>query len=257
MIILIFFIAHWYLALFSQSFFDHRYASHRAFTMSKFWERVFYIFAYITQGSSYLSPRAYAIMHRMHHAYTDTERDPHSPKYYSNVFSMMWHTAKIYSSIFKGKFPVEKQFLKNLPSWDKFDRFADSFYSKAGWILVYTLFYMFFATSPWLLLLLPLTILMGPLHGVIINWFAHKYGYVNFTMNNTSRNLMPVDVFMLGEGYHNDHHQHPSNPNFGSRWFEIDPVYYIILFLSKIGVINLNHNVVKAHAAVNRDIAAK
>jgi stearoyl-CoA desaturase (delta-9 desaturase) len=42
--------------------------------MSKFWERFFYLFAYITQGSSYLSPRAYAILHRMHHAYTDTEK---------------------------------------------------------------------------------------------------------------------------------------------------------------------------------------
>jgi stearoyl-CoA desaturase (delta-9 desaturase) len=87
MTVLYFFIAQWYLALFSQSFFDHRYASHRAFTMSKFWERFFYVFAYITQGSSYLSPHAYGILHRMHHAYTDTEKDPHSPKYFSNLFA--------------------------------------------------------------------------------------------------------------------------------------------------------------------------
>eukprot|EP01036_Dinobryon_divergens_P038408 gene38408-50429_t len=31
------------------------------------------------EGSSFLSPRAYAILHRMHHAFSDTKRDPHSP----------------------------------------------------------------------------------------------------------------------------------------------------------------------------------
>ena len=99
-LILLFFVAHWYLSLFSQTFLHHRYASHAAFTMSKFWERVFYLFAYITQGSSYLSPRVYAIMHRMHHAYTDTDKDPHSPKYDKNLFIMMWRARLMTSAIF-------------------------------------------------------------------------------------------------------------------------------------------------------------
>lgn len=240
MVILIFFIIHWYLSLFAQTFFDHRYASHRAFTMSRFWERTFFIFAYITQGSSYMSPRAYAIMHRMHHAYTDTEKDPHSPKYFSNVFAMMWHTRNIYTSIFNGTVPIESKFLKNLPVWIGFDKFAESLGSKVVWVAIYLAFYIVFAPSFWWYLLLPFTILMGPVHGVIINWFAHKYGYTNFNLKNTSRNLMPVDVVMLGEGYHNDHHQHPSSANFGDRWFEIDPVYYVILLFQKLHIIKLS-----------------
>ena len=74
MAILIFFLAHWYLSLFSQTFFLHRYAAHQMFTMSKGWEKCFYVFTYITQGSSFLSPKAYGIMHRLHHAYADTEK---------------------------------------------------------------------------------------------------------------------------------------------------------------------------------------
>src|SRR5580693_522661 len=117
MIILIFFAAHWYLSLFSQTFFQHRYAAHGSFTMSRGWERVFYLFAYITQGSSFMSPRAYAIMHRMHHAYTDTEKDPHSPSYDDNVFTMMWRTKNIYTDILNGKTVIEERFLKNVPNW--------------------------------------------------------------------------------------------------------------------------------------------
>jgi fatty-acid desaturase len=103
MSILLFFIAVWYLSLFSQSFFLHRYASHSAFKMNKFWERFFFIFTYLAQGSHYMSPRAYAILHRLHHAHTDTELDPHSPSFSSNIFSMMWRTRNMYNDIIQGQ----------------------------------------------------------------------------------------------------------------------------------------------------------
>ena len=48
--------------------------------MSKFWEKVFYILSYLSQGYSAFSPNVYGKMHRIHHAYTDTEKDLHSPR---------------------------------------------------------------------------------------------------------------------------------------------------------------------------------
>ena len=237
--ILIFFIAHWYLSLFSQSFFDHRYAAHGSITMNKFWERFFYIFAYITQGSSYMSPRAYAIMHRMHHAYTDTEKDPHSPRFSSGIINMMMRTNKIYLGIYKGTLQVEDRFTKNVPDWLAFDKWAMSYTSSIMWTLIYIAYYVYFAPSYWWYLLLPVHVLMGPVHGTIINWYAHKYGYRNFEMSNTSRNLMPLDVFMLGEGYHNNHHKYASSANFGYKWYEIDPVYLVILLLNFWGIVKI------------------
>lgn len=240
MAILLFFIAHWFLSLFSQTFFYHRYASHGAFTMSKGWERFFYIFSYIVQGSSYMSPRAYAIMHRMHHAYTDTEKDPHSPKFQKNVIQMMMRTNKIYMAAYNGTLQAEEKFMKNLPDWPAFDKFALTWTSSVFWSLVYTGYYILFATAWWMYLLIPIHILMGPVHGTIVNWFAHKYGYTNFKMKNTSRNLLPVDLLMLGEAYHNNHHKYPASVNFGGvRWYEIDPVYPVIRLLGLIKVIKI------------------
>lgn len=239
MLMLFFFIALWYFSLFFQTFFQHRYAAHGAFKMSKGWEKVFYIFTYIAQGSSYMSPRAYAIMHRMHHAYTDTEMDPHSPKYSKNLLSMMVRTRNIYVNIFKGKTVVEERFTHNLPDWAAFDRFAHSPLSRLAWALGYIALFIFFASTPWLLLLLPIVLAMGAFHGAIINWYAHKYGYINFRLKNTSHNLLSVDVLMLGEAYHNNHHKRPSSANFGSRWFEVDPVYPIIRLLSWMRIIRM------------------
>jgi stearoyl-CoA desaturase (delta-9 desaturase) len=124
--VILFFVLHWYLSLFSQTFFQHRYAAHKSFDMSHGWERFFFFFAWLTQGSSYLSPRAYGIMHRIHHAYTDTELDPHSPSYDKNLFAMMWRTKNIYSDILYERTEIEPRFTKNVPAWKSFDLFASS-----------------------------------------------------------------------------------------------------------------------------------
>ncbi len=237
--ILLFFVVHWYLSLFAQTFLQHRYAAHASFTMSKRWEKFFFILTYIGQGSSYLSPRAYGIMHRMHHAYTDTDKDPHSPSYSKNPFDMMWKTRNIYSSIYLNTFPVDARFTKNVPDWPARDKFAHSVFSRLLWVAFYIAYYVVFATSPWMYLLLPIHFVMGPVHGVIINWYAHRYGNVSFKQDNTSKNLLRLDWLMMGEGYHNNHHQFPSRVNFGHKWYEFDPIYPIILFLNKIKVIKI------------------
>lgn len=209
--------------------------------MNKFWERFFYIFAYITQGTSYLSPRAYGILHRIHHAYADTEKDPHSPKHFSNLFSMMLHTRKVYADILDNRIKSEERFTKKLPDWQWMDKWAHSSLNRLFFVAFYIGFYILFAQYWWMYALIPVHILMGPIHGSIINWFAHKYGKVSFKVNNTSRNFIPLDVLMLGENYHNNHHRFPSRANFGYKWYEVDPIYYILLAFEFLGIIKIRN----------------
>ncbi|WMJ73006.1 acyl-CoA desaturase [Cytophagaceae bacterium ABcell3] len=242
MAILIFFVAHWYLSLFAQTFFLHRYAAHQMFTMNRFWEKVFYIMTFIFQGSSFLSPRAYGIMHRLHHAYADTEKDPHSPKYSANLMDMMVKTKNIYNDILKDKANVDEKFKKNIPNWDVMEKLGDNWYIRIAWGTLYVLFYVQFATAWWMFLLLPIHFLMGPVHGAIINWFAHKYGYINFKVNDTAKNLLPFDFLMMGEGYHNNHHKLGGRANFGVKWHEFDPAYPVILLFNLLGIVKLKRN---------------
>ncbi len=237
--VIVFFFAHWYLSLFAQTFFHHRYAAHQMFSMSPFWEKFFFVYSYFVQGSSYLSPYVYGAMHRMHHAYADTELDPHSPKYDSGMMKMMMRTRRVYLDIERKITPNVGSFYKNLPTWEWFDKMASSKLNRLVWIGIYITLYVLFAPSLWWLLLVPAHIVMGPLHGVVINWFAHKYGYTNFEVKDTSKNLMPVDILMLGEGFHNNHHKYGARPNFGVKWFEIDPVYPFIWAFDKLGIVKL------------------
>lgn len=240
MAILIFLLIIWYGGLFFQTFFLHRYAAHQTFSMSKLMEKVTFILTWIFQGSSYLSAYGYGIMHRVHHAYADTEKDPHSPTYDKNLFAMMWKTKKIYQDINKNRIAIEEKFTKNVPQWKSFDQFASSMFSRLLWGAAYAVFFYFFATAWWQWLLLPVIFLMAPIHGAIINWFAHIYGYINFKMKDTSKNFLPFDFLMMGEAYHNNHHKRSTNPNFGGiRWHEIDPTYLIMRVLHLLKIIKL------------------
>jgi stearoyl-CoA desaturase (delta-9 desaturase) len=239
-IIVIFFIAHWQLSVFFQTFFLHRYGAHRMFTMSKGWERFFHLCTYLAQGPSFLSARGYAILHRMHHAYSDTEKDPHSPENYSNVFRMMLATKKRYDAFAYRREEPEARFEGGMPDWPLLDRFSQSWVTRIAWIALYTLFYWKFARQPWMWALLPIHFVMGPVHGAIVNWCGHRYGYRNFDVNDVSRNTLVFDFLTGGELFQNNHHKFGMSPNFAARWFEVDPTFYVLKLFHALGVIDMS-----------------
>jgi stearoyl-CoA desaturase (delta-9 desaturase) len=239
MAILWFFLAHWFLSLFCQTFFLHRYSSHKMFTMSPFWEKTFYLMTFLTQGSSFLNPRAYAIMHRMHHAYSDTEKDPHSPQFFKDVWQMMWTTRIIYNNFVRGVTDPDSAFEGDYPVWTRLDWFGDRSAVRVAFALLYVSFYVAFAAHWWLFLLLPIHFLVGPVQGAIVNWCGHKYGYQNFDNDDHSKNSFPVEIFLMGELMQNNHHKLPNNPNFARKWFELDPTYWVMRALHRLGVITL------------------
>lgn len=235
-----FFIIQWYVSLFCQSFFQHRYSAHQVCTMSPFWERFFYILCFLSQGSSYISAYAYGIMHRMHHVHTDTKEDPHSPLNSSNVFKMMWDTKVNYNHVFFERIAIDDNYRKKLPQWQSFERFAHNWITRVVWVAIYVSIWVVFATAWWQWLLLPMTIAMGSLQGAVVNYFAHKVGYQNYKLNNTSRNILPFfDVFFWGEAYHNNHHKFAGRVNHAIRWFEYDPLYSVMRVMNFLSIIRL------------------
>jgi len=248
-IILSLFVTHWLVSAFFQSSFHHRYASHRMFSLTPRAERVWHFLAYLSQGSSYLSPRAYAIMHREHHAYSDTAKDPHAPGFFKNVFSMMWATALHYNAVLERKLMPEKRFLGGYPEWPLLEKIGSLWITRIAWGALYGVAYLLFASEWWLYLLLPLHWLMGPVHGAIVNWCGHRYGYRNHATSDASRNFLPLDFLTLGELFQNNHHRAASRLNFGWRWFEFDPTYWVLRLLAAMGLIQLRPSAVGVDAA--------
>lgn len=240
MIIVAIFVVHWQVSVFFQSFFLHRYGAHKQFEMSKGWERFFHVCTYLAQGPSFLSSRGYAILHRMHHAYSDTAKDPHSPENHRNFVSMMLATKATYDGYAYRRVAPEARFEANVPDWPLLDRVSQNWAMRGLWMASFVALYAALAPSPYFFLLVPLHWVMGPLHGSIVNWCGHRYGYRNFDNGDVSRNSLPFDFLTAGELLQNNHHKFAMSPTFAARWFEVDTTYLVMRVFAAMGIITMN-----------------
>jgi len=195
---------------------------------------------WFSQGSSFLVPRGYAVMHRMHHTYSDTEKDPHSPHFFKDIWHMMAHTNMIYAGFTSGKNLPLPEFTKEyIPVWKKLDRIGYHWLTRLAFATMYTGFYFVFAPSYWWFLLLPVHFLMGPIQGAVVNWFGHKLGYSNFNNGDHSKNTTPWGFIMMGELFQNNHHFKKYDPNFAKKWYEFDATYLVMTGLHFFRIIKL------------------
>jgi stearoyl-CoA desaturase (Delta-9 desaturase) len=236
LIIATFFVVHWTAAALMQSFFLHRYSAHGQFSLSKGWEKFFYLATYVALGSSFLPPRGYALLHRQHHAYSDTPRDPHSPSNHPSPVGLMLATRRAFDDLATRRVAPEPRFEGGYPEWPRLDRLGWWLPGQVAWAVAYTLFYIAFAPTPWLYLLIPVHILMGPFHGFLVNWCGHRYGYRNFETRDDSRNVLPIELLVMGEMMQNNHHRHPMRTSFAVRRFELDPTGAFIALLTALGI---------------------
>jgi len=227
--IFILLICHWYLSLFCQTFYLHRYSAHAMFKMNYFWDRFFFVLTFLCQGSSFLSPKAYSILHQSHHHYSDTEKDPHSPHHSKNAMDMMVKTWKMFQYWREDENDGVPSFVNRCwPKWPFFEFLAGQWAMNIFWGALYLGIYLW-VSPPWFMyFFLPLHFIMGPIQGAIVNWFGHKVGHRNFDLPDKSTNTLWIDFFLMGELYQNNHHRHAKNPNFASKWFEIDLGYCVM-----------------------------
>jgi len=221
------FAAHWIASVFFQSFFQHRYAAHRMYTMKPRTERALHLLTYLVQGPSFLSPRGYAILHRQHHAFSDTDRDPHSP-----MHGFWWsHVGWILS----GRYGDTH--LEDVPDLARFPELR--FLDRHDWIGPWAL-----AVTCWLI---------GGWSGLVVGFFgstllvwhatflvnsaAHVFGRRRYDTNDTSRNSVFVAVATMGEGWHNNHHHDPNAARQGRRWYELDPTFGVLRVLRWLGFV--------------------
>ncbi len=234
--ILILLAAHWSLSIFAQTFFMHRYGSHRMFTMSPFWERFFYLMAFIAQGPSFLVPRAPTRFSTGSTTpFADTEQDPHSPP----LLLQRGH----HDVAHKRQYDVYayrhggRRFSGGTPEWPFIDRLS------RRWACIKlppssSLFCVRLPRRCGGSSLLPLHWIDGPAStGAIVNWCGHKCGYRNFDTDDQSKNTLRLEFVTHGRALPEQPPPVRASPNFAVRWYELDPTYQVMRVLAWLGII--------------------
>lgn len=69
-----------------------------------------------------------------------------------------------------------------------------------------------------------------------VNSFAHWIGSQPFPTNISPRNSWWVALLTLGEGYHANHHQYPTEYRNAFRWWQYDPSKWLVRLLAWTGI---------------------
>jgi len=193
----------------------HRYYSHRSFRFRSVTLK--WIFTSIAILAGRGSPLGWVYLHRKHHRYSDTEKDPHSPKnlgYKLFGFSHMRTQEESKMELFLVKDLMSKEHL-----------FIHKWYMAIMIIFIF----MFIVINPVLFYFVwavpAIAIQLGQNN---FNYFGHTNGYRNFETKDNSRNNAWLFPLILGEAWHNNHHHNPASISTRELYFEVDPVEYLI-----------------------------
>ncbi|KAH9974014.1 delta9-fatty acid desaturase [Lactifluus volemus] len=208
----------------------HRLWAHRSYNASK---PLQYFLAAAGAGAMEGSIKWWSRGHRAHHRYTDTDLDP-----YNAHRGLLW--SHIGWMIVK---PRRKPGVADVSDLSKNEvvRWQHRWYV-------------------WLILLMGLgvpTVIPGLLWGdwrggyvyagaarlvfvhhstFCVNSLAHWLGDSPFDDKHTPRDHVVTAVVTLGEGYHNFHHQFPSDFRNAIRWYQYDPTKWFITACSWFGL---------------------
>jgi fatty-acid desaturase len=70
----------------------------------------------------------------------------------------------------------------------------------------------------------------------LVNSATHLWGSRRFTTRDDSTNNWFIALLTFGEGWHNNHHAHPTSARHGLKWYEVDVNWYGIQALRVLGL---------------------
>lgn len=191
----------------------HRYYSHKSFVLNPLFKWLFTAVALLAGRGSVIG---WVYLHRLHHAHSDQEKDPHSPHNLGYKLFGFGHMKQQEGEM--------KIFLvKELMTASQL--FIHKWYMLLllPAVVVAALIDLEFLYWAWIV---PATLIQ--LSTSNFNYFGHTTGYRNHDTKDHSRNNAWLWPVILGEAWHNNHHADAKNFTTKHKFWEIDPIAWLI-----------------------------
>lgn len=205
----------------------HRLHTHRSYKVPTALEYFFAVCGTLTLEGG---PIFWVATHRVHHQNSDQPGDPHSPR------DGGWWAHAGWILLGETKHNNTRLMSKYAPDLAK-DRFY-VWLNNNHWIPVVLLGVLLLAIGglPMMLWGICVRVVFG-LHATwLVNSATHMWGSRRFATRDDSRNNWWVALLTFGEGWHNNHHAHPTSARHGLTWYEFDPTWITLKLLRIFGV---------------------
>ncbi len=201
------------------------------------WVRYFFTTIGLLAGEG--TPLDWVADHRKHHACSDQEGDPHTPRdgaIWSHVNWLTYHTHN------GDRVAYLKRWAPDLYK-ETGMRWLDIMFLPAHIAVTLILFGIGYAWQGidlgislvvWAMFLRLVTVLHATW---LVNSMSHMWGYRNYETTDDSRNNWFVAIVAYGEGWHNNHHAYPRMAKHGHRWWEFDITWQAIRLLRACGLV--------------------
>jgi stearoyl-CoA desaturase (delta-9 desaturase) len=205
----------------------HRLHTHRSYKLPLLLE---YFLAFCATLTLEGGPIFWVATHRIHHQFSDKPGDPHSPR------DGAWWSHVGWLLVGESKHSNTKLMAKYAP-----DLARDRFYvllNEYHYLSVVLLAVVLYALGglPFVLWGVCVRIVFG-LHATwLVNSATHMWGGRRFETRDDSRNNWWVALITFGEGWHNNHHAHPTSARHGLAWYELDISWIQISVLKFLGI---------------------
>jgi stearoyl-CoA desaturase (delta-9 desaturase) len=205
----------------------HRLHTHQSYRVPQALEYFFAICGALTLEGG---PIFWVGTHRIHHQKSDQPGDPHSPRegsWWAHVGWICFGEANHNNTKLMSKYTPD---LARHPFYIWLNNYH--------WIPMVVLGGILLAVGglPMMLWGVCLRVVVG-LHATwLVNSATHLWGSQRFATKDDSRNSWWVALLTFGEGWHNNHHAHPTSARHGLAWYELDLSYMQIRFLKLLGI---------------------
>lgn len=205
----------------------HRLLTHRSYQVPWPLEYLFAVCGALTLEGG---PISWVAIHRIHHRKADLDGDPHSPRdgaWWAHVGWILFGESNHNNTRGMSKYAPDL-------AKQRFYRWLNDYH----WVPTVALGGLLLALGgmPLLLWGVCLRVVVG-LHATwLVNSATHMWGARRFATRDDSRNNWWVALLTFGEGWHNNHHAHPTSARHGLAWYELDISWIQIRLLRSIGI---------------------
>ena len=226
----------------------HRHQAHRSLDLHWLPAHFFRFWLWLTTG---MTTKAWASIHRKHHAKCETEEDPHSPQVFG-INKVFWQGAELYRQEAANQETLRKYGHGTPDDWIEHHLYSRFSWQGLGLMLIIDLaLFGAIGLSIWAVQMLWIPVTAAG----VINGIGHYWGYRNFEAPDASTNISPWGILIGGEELHNNHHTYPTSAKLSVKSYEFDIGWLYIRILETLGLAHVKKTPPKIHYADVKPVA--